>query len=206
LYQILYFLALFIGIVPLSILLWKRRAFDKNEPAISFIWVTAVATLYEFFGTEILKINTAYWFQLYSGLEMISLFYYFFHLYRLRYKKILYFFAVVLISTYLISFLYWNEEHKGLTLAVNTFSISLFVFFFSFCYFKDLLDDTKIDLWKKPSFYYTVGLSIYHASTFLLFLFSSYFFKNGDYNYWLVNIIATLILRILLIIGVWKTK
>ena len=182
-YQILYFLALFIGIIPLSILLWKRRAFDKKEPVVPFIWITAVATLYEFFGTEILKINTAYWFQLYSGLEMIALFYYFFRMFRPRYKKTLYFFSAVLISTYLISFFYWNEVHKGRALAVNGFSISLFVFFFSFCYFKDLLDDTDTDLWKTPSFYYCVGFSVYYASTLLLFLFTYYFFKNGDYNY-----------------------
>ncbi|HEX8576205.1 MAG TPA: hypothetical protein VF677_07925, partial [Flavobacterium sp.] len=64
------------------------------------------------------------------------------------------------------------------------------------------------NLWQSDTFYFIAGLIIYYASTIFLFL-SSIFIYNSNlyfYDFWLVNIIATLILRVLLSIGVWKMK
>jgi len=71
------YITLFIGIIPLLILFVKRKAFAFNTPIVPFIWLTALATLYEFIGTGLFQINTAYWFQLYSLLELITLYYFF---------------------------------------------------------------------------------------------------------------------------------
>ncbi|MGO4875020.1 hypothetical protein ACEN2P_00330 [Pedobacter psychrotolerans] len=184
----------------------KKTFLSAIKGIVPFLYLTAFASLYECVGTVMLQINTSYWFQIYTLLEFAAIYFYYFQLLGKHYKSSFIISVIVWIIFYGISFFFWDKDHKALSLAINSFSISLFVFFFSFCYFKDLLDATNIVLWKKPSFFYNVGFSIYYASTLLLFLCTSYFFKNGDYHYWLVNIIATLILRLLLIVGVWKTK
>ncbi|MCX2429582.1 hypothetical protein [Pedobacter sp. GR22-10] len=184
----------------------KKTFLSASKGIAPFLYLTAFASLYEFVGTVMLQINTSYWFQIYTLLEFAAIYFYYFQLLGKHYKNSFIVSVIVWIIFYGISFLFWDKDHKALSLAVNSFSISLFVFFFSFCYFKDLLDATDTVLWKKPSFFYNVGFSIYYASTLLLFLCTSHFFKNGDYYYWLVNIIATLILRLLLIVGIWKTK
>jgi len=63
------------------------------------------------------------------------------------------------------------------------------------------------NLWRNSDFYFIAGLTIYYASTFLLFLLSDFIINSKQlyfYDYWLVNVLATLILRIFLMIGVWK--
>lgn len=65
-----------------------------------------------------------------------------------------------------------------------------------------------MNLWKYDNFYYVFGIFIYFSVTFCLFLLSKLIFESSGYayDYWLANILATLGLRILLIIGVWKMK
>ncbi len=64
------------------------------------------------------------------------------------------------------------------------------------------------DLMDSSVFYFITGFFMYYSTTLALFLMSSFIFTSElyFYDYWLVNVIATLILRICLIVGVWKMK
>ena len=208
-YQILFYIALFIGFIPLLILFLKKRAFDLKKPIIPFVWLTALATLYEFIGTGLLEIKTSYWFQVYSFLEIITLSYFFFKLFQPKYKIAFWVFLVLLITTYGFSFFFWNENAGLIPKAINKTPLTLFVLTFSFLWFKELFKKMKIqNPWQNADFYFVSGFAIYYSSTFFLFLLGSFIFNSNVYfyDYWLVNIIATLILRIFLIIGVWKMK
>lgn len=208
-YQVLFFIALLIGIIPFLLLLAQQRVLNITEPVIPFIWLTAIATLYEFFGSVILKINTSYWWQLYSLLEFLTLYYFFYKIFRPSYKRTLLVFIILLCITYIISFMFWDENNKFVSKAINKIPITLFVFLFSFKWFKDLFKKMEVlNPWQKSNFYFVSGISIYYSSTLFLFLLSNYFFKSTTYmyDYWLVNIIATFVLRLSLIIGVWKMK
>ncbi len=208
-YQVFFYIALFIGIIPLLILFIKKRAFDFKEPVTPFIWLTAFATLYEFIGTGLLEIKTSYWFQLYSFLEIVTLFYFFFKLFKAKYKTAFGIFLVLLVTTYSFSFFFWNENSGLISNAKNKASITFFVLTFSFLWFKELFK--KMDIqnpWQNDNFYFVSAFSVYYSSTFFLFLLGG-FISNSNvhlYDYWLINVMATLILRTFLIIGVWKMK
>ena len=199
-------MALFIGIIPFSILLWKKRALNIKEAVIPFIWITALATLYEFFGTELLHINSTYWFQLYTILEIGCLFYYFHHILKQWHQKLLYFTLALVLTGYVISCFFWSTESNLVPLAINACSISLFVFIFACLHF-NMLMKRETDLWKQPNFYFTAGFAIYYACTLLLFLLSTELYKTEHrIDPWLINILAGIILRTLLITGTWKMK
>lgn len=217
-HTVVFYVALFIGFIPLLLLFIKRRAFNKNQPILPFIWLTAVASAYELIGTSLLKINTAYWFQLYPLLSFLSLFYFFSHLFKPYYKNVfrlcLFLYAVI----YCISFFYWNEDDKFISSAINRCFISSFVLIFSIVWFKNQFTELenlnpfeKIEissLWQNDIFYFVSGLAIYYSTTFSLFLLSSFIFdsKLYFYDFWFVNVLATLIFRTFLISGVWKMK
>lgn len=204
-----FYITLFIGIIPLLILLIKRKAFFFNTPIVPFVWLTALATLYEFIGSVVLQINTAYWFQIYSLLELIALFYFFYKLFYSSHKKVLLIFAGILMLTYFSSLFIWIEYSQLISNAVNATSITLFVCFFSFVWFKNLFEEAKIvNPWRDPTYCFVSGLAMYYSTTLFLFLLSSFFFVSESYfyDYWLVNIIATFILRTFLIMGVWNMK
>lgn len=192
--------------IPLLILFVEKKQFSTGHGIVPFVWLTALATLYEFIGTVLLKVNTNYWFQIYSLLEFAAIYFYFFQLFKGKYKRNLITSLAVWTIIYCISLFYWNSDSKVIPLAINSCSTSLFVFLFSITYFKSLIEVPDNHFWQKSTFYFVLAFSVYFASTLLLFLSSKFLFEFGKYGYWLVNIVATLVLRILLILGVWKMK
>lgn len=191
------------------VLFFKKRAFDFKEPITPFIWLTAVATLYEFIGTVLLKINTTYWSQLYSLLEFLALFYFFFKLFKPSYKNLFRIFLILLLIAYCTSFFFWTDKNSFITRAINKVPVTLFVLTFSFFWVRQLFHKMRIsDPLQNPGFYFVSGFSVYYSSTIFLFLLSRFIFDSSLYfnDYWLINIMATLILRTSLIIGVWKMK
>jgi hypothetical protein len=209
LYYSIVYTALFTGIIPLIILFLKKRAFVVSYPIQPFVWLTFIATLYESIGTFLLNIDTTYWFQIYSLLEFLTIFYFFYKLFNSSYKKVFTISFIVLLITYILSFYFWKGYQSLIANAVNTIPLTLFVFFFSYVWFKQLFQKMEIpNLLNDSDFYFVSGLAIYYSSTSLLFTLSSFIFEKHlyFYDYWLVNVIATLILRICLIIGVWKMK
>lgn len=206
-YNILFYIALFIGIVPFLVLVYKNKVFDFKQPIVPFIWVTAIATLYEFIGTVLLQINTAYWFQFYSLLEFGSLYYFFYRMIAPQYKRLNQIFLILFILVYGFSFFYWGEYNALVANTINKSLLTSFVFLSSFLWVKKLFEKMHIpNLWRNDRFYFISGFAIYYSSTFLLFLLSDYIFNSNlyFYDYWLVNVLATLILRVFLIIGVWN--
>ena len=208
-YPNIFYIALFLGIIPLWVLFFKKRAFSLAEPIQPFIWLTFIATLYEGVATFLFSYDTSYWFQANALFEFSTIFYFFFRLFKVSHKKLLYSFLIVLLVVYCSSFYYWLEYSQLVANAVNKIPITLFVFTFSFIWFKELFDKMEIlNPWQHPNFYFIVGFMIYHAATAFLFVLSSILFDSNYYFYdfWLVNVMATFLLRATLIIGVWKME
>ena len=206
------------GVIPLSILFVKKSAFDKNHPIVPFIWLTALASAYEAIFSFLLKINTSYWFQIYALLSFLTLYYFFLKLLNPHYKKILKWSLIIFLIVYVNSFFFWSDIDKFISTAINRVYITAFILFFSVIWFRSLFDKLqnysvfeKIDvtnLWQSEMFYFISGIFIYYSTTLFLFLSSNFIFSSNlyFYDYWLVNVLATLILRTLLIISVWKMK
>lgn len=174
-----------------------------------FIWLTVFAVIYELAGTLVLKINTTYWFQLYSFLEIITLYLFYYRLLKPSYKVVFRLFLFLMVIMYCVSFYFWSADSNFTSKAINTVPVTLFVFMFSVLWFRELF--RKMDLsnpWQEPAFYFVTGFSVYYSGTFFLFLLSNAISDSNVYfyDYWFVNILATLIFRIYLIVGAWKMQ
>lgn len=208
-YYPLIYIVLFIGLLPLIGVIYKGKTFVFKEAILPFVWLTLIATLYEGIVTLIFQINTAYWSQIYSFLEILAVYYFYKRLFQNKYRGVFILFLIAMLFTYGISFLFWDENSKFLSKAINKVPLTFFVLGCSFIYFKKTLKQTSlVNPWQDPIYYFVVGFSIYYSSTFFLFLQSKHIFTSIYYSndYWLINIIATLVLRFFLTIGVWKMR
>jgi hypothetical protein len=218
LFNFFLYITLSIGIIPLLIIIWKKKALKWHHPTVPYVWLVAIASLYEFIGTVILKINTAYWFQLYSFLSFIAMFYFFYRTLKSDYKTLFQYTMLSFILVFILSFFYWSEENVLLTTAINNTYETLIVIVFTSLWFKktfDNIDNTRLfeeveitDLWQSEMFYFVSGLFIYHCLTFFTFLFGNFIYDSNlyFYDYWIVNVFGTIIFRIFLILSVWKMK
>jgi hypothetical protein len=186
----------------------RQSALDTGQPAIAFVWLTALATVYELIYSILFEIDTTYWFQAYSFLEFIAIYYFYSRLLK-DYKPFLKISLLIFILVYLVSFFFWSSGGKFITQAINQTPVTLFVIACSFLWFKVLFKQAGVpDLWKHPDFYFVGAFLIYYGSTFFLFLLSDSIFnsKLHFFNYWFINVLATLVLRVLMSLGVWQMK
>lgn len=209
LYKIIIFTVLFAGVLPFLLMVIKKRVFNWKNPIVPFVWLTAIAVLYEFFGSYILEININYWFQIYSLSELIAVYYFFYRLLGFSFPKYYLVFSFLLIIGYIISLAYWNPNNTFISLAINKSVLTAFVFGAVFLWFRQIYVIGDIpDLLRHDNFYFVSGFFMYYSVTFCVFLLGRFIFDSepNSYEFWLANVLATFILRILLLIGVWKMK
>lgn len=189
---------------------FQRKQKWRMEAIFPFIVLTFMAALYERIGTELLGLDIAYWFQIYTFLEFLALVCYYWKLMRLKMRSL---FASLLgllfILFYMLSLFWIASDNKFISLMISQVPIIIMVLIFSLKWFKELFKKTEVpDLWSNGNFYFVSGLLIYYSATFVLFMLSSFLIEVSEhfYDYWLVNVIATLFLRIMLSLGVWNTR
>ena len=208
-YKLILYATLAIGIIPLLICFLKAKKIKShNNYFLPFIILTGIASIYEFIGTFSLNINSSYWFIIYDFLQFIVLFYFFNKVLEKKYKSILYSFIILFVATFLLSLYYWSHKNALISFSINSIMATFFVFVIIFIWLKNEFYKLEIPiLYKNAKFIFISGFLIYYASTIFLFIAANFIFKNGDLkfnNYWFLNIIATFILRIFLIIGTWR--
>ena len=217
-FEILFFLCFVIGLIPIVILFLRKRILNFRHPVVPFVWLTLISSLYEYIVTELFEINAAYWFQFYSLSAFISILYFF--LKTLKFKYIFLFRLSILffIITYLSSFMFWDTDNFLISTAINNVYLTCIVILFTLLWVKEIFENIEnkspfenenmINLWESEIFYFVSGLFIYYCTTFFLFLSSNLILSSKlyFYDYWLVNILAVILLRLLLIISVWKMK
>ncbi|GEM_PF-2473903 len=204
-YTIILYIALGLGVIPLIFLL--KGAISLKAPIAPFILLTAFSSLYEFVATLILNLNTTYWFHFYSILELLCILYFFG---RVNKKKQFNRAAlIVLLTVYLASFYYWRSDNALTALAINKFPLTIYIVLSFIFWVQKLFRDNKIDnLWQHGEFYIVASLCIYYFCTAFLFIMSNYLFthKAFFFDFWILNIICVILLRIILSVGVWKMK
>ncbi|HTO16216.1 MAG TPA: hypothetical protein VLZ83_10610 [Edaphocola sp.] len=208
-YQTLSYIALLSGFVPFVLLVFKAKGTKGclKAPIVPFVFLTAISSMYELIATTMLKINTSYWFQLYSLLEFSTILYFFNNINKNKLFNAGSF--VILTIIYIISFFYWNSSNALNALTINNSSLTFYVMISLILWIKALFKENDVDnLWKHPDYYFVSAFALYYFSTAFLFLMSNNLFKSEDYflDFWILNIIATIIFRVLLSVGVWKMK
>lgn len=201
---------LFFGIIPFCLYLYKRQKGIRCDKAyLGIVLLFLIASLYEAIVSLILKVNVIVWFQVYSLLEFIALFYLFINLSNYRPKVYFYVFLGIFIIVYLLSFRFLTNEFFLVSKTINKVFVTIFVIVSSFVLIREnFTQKTRVKLLNRPSFYIVIGLLGYYTTTISLFIFSSYRIDSKLFflQYWLINILASLALRIVISIGIWKIK
>ena len=200
-------LTLLLGVVPLGLFIFRVKV--KNKAYVPFLVLSLLASIYELVASFILKVNVTHWFQIYSLLEFLSIYYLFKNLLMKRPKGynivFLGLFFVVYIYSFSLSFSDGLSFLKAKSL--NKSVLTLFVMVSSFLWIKQTLEQKRIlKLYNEPSFYFVMGLFTYYSTTISLFVLSNSIANSTLYllDFWLLNIISSLILRLVIIVGVWK--
>ncbi len=207
---LLYFVIIF-GVSPLLyFLIYKRKQAGELKPILPFAILTFIASLYEYLGTLIFKWNASYWFIIYAFISFFCILYFFFQVLQKEISKISFFFVIAFIT--LCIYLYFNfnvDEFLTIASYIDTF-ITLLILFFTIIWFRKLILDAYIEnLLHTSTFYFISGFILYYCGTLFLFLLSNYIYKVDSamlHSYWVINIILNLVLRTLLLVGLWKAK
>lgn len=208
LYDFLFYAAIMSGTIPLLIIWKHNNKFDKKNPIYPYIVAVFVASLYEFFGTDLLKINSTYWLLVYKTLAITTLQYYFYHILNKKYKALFITFSVIFIATFGYYLSHFNDkgvlEFNGyLNAIITTLVIVSSILWFKQFEWKTIHSDTKLD----PNLYFLAGLLIVYSGTLFLHLYSSNLYSNNKdlfFTFWMLNIFLNIVNRTLLIVGVCK--
>lgn len=197
-----------LGIIPFVVYLLNRKVSIETKCFLPFIFLLAFASFYEFLGTDIFKINTSYWFRLYSLLEFCTVWYFYFKF--LQYKKTYIFYGIIYLALFCFLLINWSPSSREMNDLPLNIAITLLVLVSSFLWFLDVFkkgDDKPLYL--RPEFYYVSALLIYFTGTFWVFLMTDYIINDDSIkllDYWVLIVIFNLILRVTLIFAVWKAQ
>jgi len=179
------------------------------QPAVPFLWLTLIGSLYEPIVTIGMGKDSMYWFRVYNAAEFLCLYYFFKHVihkrYLLLFGSFLFFFTLNSLMVVILGIGQLRVE------SMYAPFIFIFVLTFSALWFRDT---SKNDLlpakFAKSNVVFICGFLLYYSGTLFFYLLSEVILvdsKSISYqDYWLVNIIATLILKIFLIGGVWSGR
>jgi hypothetical protein len=199
----------FLSLLALVLLFIKKKALKWKYTVTPFIWMFAVAALYEFVFSFLLNITATYWYQFYYLLYFSFVFILFKRLLERKHQTLFTFFALLFGIVYGISFLFFDKYSVFTISAINEPVTMLFVLTFSILWFLKTFDEMKIpNLWKDGNFYLVSGLMLYQSGTFFFFLLSGALSESNlyFYDYWMVNIIAVIAFKLILVVAVWKME
>lgn len=211
-HKILLYFTFFLGVMPFLLYVFLRYwkvSTKAHAPAVPFLWLSLIGSLYEPIVTLSLKIDSLYWFRFYNVLEFLCIYYFFWTLlhkrYKLLFKCFLSFFTVGSIAVVVCDIAQLKVE------SIYSPFIFFVVIIFSALWFGDISGNAKMsDKFRNPAIIFTCGFLLYYSGTLFFYLLSEAILIDskvmGYQDYWLVNIIATLVLKIFLIAGVWNGR
>ena len=109
-----------------------------------------------------------------------------------------------------MTFTVWSDKfYFDISSYFNVFQ-TITILVLSILWFRKILIDLEFEsLLDNPIYFFVSGLLVYYLGTVFVYLIGSYiYFENKELfqYYWLLNIILNLVLRTLLIVGIWKAR
>lgn len=208
-FDVLYYIALLLGAFP--IVLFKRRTKSNSHhhyPIEPFLWLGLFSSLYEYVGTTLLEISSIFWFKLYTFLEFFTVTYFFYYLLQKKFKLFFGIFSAIFIIMFLYIMLHFGEMADFKADTYLSIVEIIVVYFYTIVWLKKVFVDTsEKDLLENPDFYFIVGIVLYLSGTFFMTLLAELIYKNVELSldeFWISVLIFNIILRLLLILGIWK--
>lgn len=198
------------GLFPLFFILKFRKEMININCIYPFILVVFISSLYEFFGSIILKISLEDWYLIYKTISFISILYFYYSILNKKYKLFFILLIFLFILKIVMTFTIWSDKfYFDISSYFNVFQ-TITILVLSILWFRKILIDLEFEsLLDNPIYFFVSGLLIYYLGTVFVYLIGSYiYFENKELfqYYWLLNIILNLVLRTLLIVGVWKAR
>lgn len=208
-YQVLVYIALILGFIPLILAsLCKDKVFTKQYRGyILLMGLLALASGYELICSYFLKINSDYWFQIYTLFEFSVIFYFLKFIFNQRLSRYLAVYLSLFLLVYLYTFWFVFPADVLKSKAIGKIGVSVLVFAGTFYWLGQLFSRRSVaSPYNTPAFYFIVGLFMYYLNTIFFFVLVPHVYSLNLYlyDYWIVNVIATLFFRIMIILGVWK--
>lgn len=209
-HEILLYITFISGLVPFCFyvfIIYDRGGPHNLKPAVPFLWLTLIGSLYEPIITIGMGQDSMYWFRVYNVAEFLCLYYFFKHVIHKRYLLLFgSFFLFFMLSSLIIVILDVGQLRVESIYAPFIF---IFVLTFSTLWFRDTSrNDLLLAKFAKSNVVFICGFLLYYAGTLFFYLLSEVILVDSKsisyHDYWLVNIIATLILKLFLIVGVWS--
>lgn len=201
-------LLLLLGVLPFLIYLKGSKRNQITDYLLPFIVLVFFASLYEYIGTLMLKLGTAYWFRIYSFLEFYTVWYFYYKIFN--FKKAYLFYGIFYFFLYTYLLIDWSPYDKEIKDLPLNLAITFMVIVSSFLWFLDVFKKMEDKpLYLRAEFYYISILLIYFSGTFLVFLMADYILTNESINildYWVLIIIFNVILRGTLIFAIWRAR
>lgn len=204
--SILIFVILY-GLLPIGFY-WKIKPTNISA-IVPFLVVVFVASLYEFFGTSILRLNYENWYLIYKVLAFSGILYFFNNISQIK-KSLIWITVLTFIALFILTFTVWQEIQYLDIGAYFNLCLTIIVAIFSTIWFKETFEKLETDsLWNNPYYIFIAGLIIYYFGTALLFIMANYLFTKDPklfQEYWFLNIILNFVLRTCLIVGILKAR
>lgn len=210
-YMTLQIFSILYGLLPLLFFfLIKRKVHEEVYFILPFLYVVFIAGLYEFICTILLGLNVKYWFIIYNFLSFTTLLYFYFYLLKKQFRVIYIIFSVLFILITTISFSFYSCDNFIQISSYYKILQTIMILTFSVLWIKRVFLDLELSsLSESSTFYFISGLLLYYSGTVFLFLLSNMIFKMDKstfQDYWMLNVVLNLVLRTLLIIGIWKGR
>lgn len=207
--DVLLYFTFLAGLVP-AILFYsldkiKREKIYYAQP---FVLLMALASVCEPVATLWLGVASQHWFRIYNLLEFLSLHYFFSKLLGTGYKWLFRVFIAIFFVAVIVLFFILNVNQLKLETFYAPF-IFLFVILCSVLWLRKIFIAAALPLLGSPSFYFICGFFFYYSNTFLFYFLSEIIIVNYRVYYkayWIINIIATLIQKLIMCIGIWKAR
>ncbi len=175
-----------------------------------FLVIVFIASIYEFIFPILFKTSIKYWFLVYKTLAFISLNYFYFLELDKKHKFLFVFFSVIFLLFVILTFSAWNNVfYMEISSYFNALQTIIILTFSSLWFIKSFKELEMKSLLESPVFFIIAGLIISYCGTVFLFLLAELLYnidKSSFQEYWMLNIILNLLLRTLLIFGIWKAQ
>ncbi|ESU28700.1 hypothetical protein FLJC2902T_12910 [Flavobacterium limnosediminis JC2902] len=202
-----------LGFIPLIYLLISKNQINSSLKVLyPYLILVAFASFYELTGSLVFKVSVKYWFRIYLLLEFIVIYFFFKQVLNGKYGKLFVLFGLMYLILFLGLLFFWNSASISNLTADSYLSTleTIFVYVFSFLWFKDLFEKMTVSsLWNSSYFYFISGMILYFSGTLFLFLLGNLIHVNSHFSFkdfWMLNIIFNIIFRLILIVTVWKGR
>jgi hypothetical protein len=206
----LFYFVLFLGLLPLSYILFQQKTVATRSTSITpYAWLVFLSSICEFFLYQF-AFESLYWSRFYLLLDFVAIFYFMQQLFKPNYRYFFIFSLLAYLFFYSYLLCFWHVSTSLETDSYLTMFETGFVLISSVLWFRSIfISLSETSLLEAPNYYFICGFLIYYLGTFFLFLLAPFFMKimsDSFLSYWNLNIILGIVLRILLLLGIWKLR